>query len=124
MEFISGSGKAFNTIHANNYTFYEHLNEVIQKEPLRNARSGDPGPFCLDRHRERASPSPDARMKKILTDAVAIANAAARSIVWHPRVDGTMKGHRDLSRYPQRLADGLGGQERVLQWQGRQDHEL
>ena len=35
---------------------------------------------------------PDERMKKILTDAVAIANAAARSIVWHPRTDGTMKG--------------------------------
>ncbi|UCC53655.1 MAG: DUF1254 domain-containing protein, partial [Anaerolineaceae bacterium] len=34
MEFISGSGKEFNTIHANDYTFYEHLNEVIQKEPL------------------------------------------------------------------------------------------
>jgi len=35
---------------------------------------------------------PDARMKKILTDRVAIANAAARSIVWYPRVDGIMKG--------------------------------
>ena len=31
-------------------------------------------------------------MKKILEDAVAIGNATARSIVWHPRVDGTMEG--------------------------------
>ena len=31
-------------------------------------------------------------MKKILTDAVAIANTTARSIVWYPRVDETLKG--------------------------------
>ncbi|MDH4026684.1 MAG: DUF1214 domain-containing protein, partial [Desulfuromonadales bacterium] len=38
--------------------------------------------------------NPDQRMKNILTDAVKIANATARSIVWHPRTDGTMKGIR------------------------------
>ena len=31
-------------------------------------------------------------MKKILTNAVAIGNATARSTIWHPRTDGTMKG--------------------------------
>ena len=36
--------------------------------------------------------APDARMKKILADGVAIANATARSICWYPRVNGTMKG--------------------------------
>ena len=34
MELISGSGKAFNTVHANNFMFYEEINEVVQKEPL------------------------------------------------------------------------------------------
>ena len=34
MEFISASGKAFNTIHANNYEFYEELHTVIEREPL------------------------------------------------------------------------------------------
>ena len=34
MEFISGSKKVFNTIHANNFDFYEELNDVIQKEPV------------------------------------------------------------------------------------------
>jgi hypothetical protein len=33
-------------------------------------------------------------MKKILEDAIKIANAAARSTVWHPRTDGTMQGIR------------------------------
>jgi hypothetical protein len=42
---------------------------------------------------EKGKPfQPDERMERILTDAVAIANAAARSIVWYPRADGTMKG--------------------------------
>ena len=28
MEYISGSGKAFNTIHTNDYSFYEHLHHI------------------------------------------------------------------------------------------------
>ena len=92
MEFISGSGKAFNTVHANNYTFYEHLNEVIQKEPLDMLDPETRGLFASIGMEKGKPFSPDARMKKILTDAVAIANAAARSIVWYPRVEGTMKG--------------------------------
>ena len=34
MEFINGSKSAVNTIHANNFEFYEELDDVIQKEPL------------------------------------------------------------------------------------------
>jgi hypothetical protein len=92
MAFISGSGKAFNTIHANDYRFYEHLNEVIQKEPLDMLDPETRGLFASIGMEKGKPFAPDARMKKILTDAVAIANAAARSIVWYPRVDGTMKG--------------------------------
>ena len=93
MKFISGSGKAFNTIHANDYTFYEHLeHEVIQKEPLDMLDPETRGLFASIGMEKGKPFQPDERMKKILTDAVAIANAAARSIVWYPRVDGTMKG--------------------------------
>jgi hypothetical protein len=92
LELVSGSGKAFNTIHANDYTFYEHLNEVIQKEPLDMLDPETRGLFASIGMEKGKPFSPDARMKKILTDAVDIANAAARSIVWYPRVEGTMKG--------------------------------
>ena len=34
MEYISGSGKAFNTIHANDYSFYEHLHHIIDAEHI------------------------------------------------------------------------------------------
>ena len=92
MEFISGSGKEFNTIHANDYTFYEHLDKVIQKEPLDMLDPETRG-LLASIGMEKGNPfAPDDRMKKILTDAVAIANATARSIVWYPRVDQTMKG--------------------------------
>ena len=92
MEFISGSGVAFNTIHANNYLFYEHLNEWIQQEHIDMLDPETRGLFASIGIEKGKPFRPDKRMKKILTDAVAIANAAARSIVWHPRTDGTMKG--------------------------------
>ena len=92
LELISGSGKSFNTIHANNFTFYEHLNEVIQKEPLDMLDPETRGLFTSIGIEKGKPFTPDARMKKILTNAVAIANATSRSIVWYPRVNGNMQG--------------------------------
>lgn len=44
---------------------------------------------------EKGKPfAPDERMQKLLVDAVAIANASARSIVWYPRTESTMNGIR------------------------------
>jgi len=94
MEFITGSGKSFNTIHSNNFEFYGHLNEVIQYEPLEMIDPETRGLFASIGIEKGKPFAPDPRMKKILTDAVAIANAASRSIVWYPRTEGTMKGIR------------------------------
>jgi hypothetical protein len=33
MKFINVSGKEFNTIHANNFTFFEEIDHVVQEEP-------------------------------------------------------------------------------------------
>jgi hypothetical protein len=92
LELVSGSGKSFNTIHANDYSFYEHLDEVIQKEPLEMLDAETRGLFASIGIEKGRPFAPDERMKRILNDAVSIANAAARSVVWYPRVDGTMKG--------------------------------
>jgi hypothetical protein len=94
MEYFSGSGKSFNTIHANDYTFYEHVHEVLEMEPLGMLDPETRGLFASIGMEKGKEFKPDARMKRILTDAVAIGNAAARSIVWYPRTDGTMKGVR------------------------------
>lgn len=92
MEFISASGKSFNTIHTNDYSFYEHLNDWIQYESDDMLDIETKGLFASIGIEKGKDFSPDARMKKILTEAVAIGNAIARSIVWYPRVNGTMEG--------------------------------
>jgi hypothetical protein len=92
LELISGSGVAFNTIHANNYLFYEHLNEWIQEEHIGMLDPETRGLFASIGIEKGKEFQPDERMKQILTDAVAIANATARSIVWYPRIDGTLEG--------------------------------
>ena len=90
MEYTSGSGKAMNTVHANDFTFYEELNAVIQYEPYGFIDAERRGLFASIGIEKGKEFKPDARMKKILTDAVAIGNATARSTLWYPRVDGTL----------------------------------
>ena len=85
MEFISGSRVPFNTIHANTYAFYEELNTVIQREPVSMLDPELRGLFASIGIQKGRSFAPDARMKAILTDAVAVGNATARSIYFHTR---------------------------------------
>ena len=92
MEFINASQESFNTIHANDFKFYEEIDRVIQKEPLAFIDAETRGLFASIGIVKGKPFAPDARMKRILTDAVAIGNATARSIVWYPRTEGTMKG--------------------------------
>ncbi|MEM9059296.1 MAG: DUF1254 domain-containing protein [Pseudomonadota bacterium] len=92
MEFISGSDEPWNTVHANNFEFYNELNAVIQKEPIDFIDPETRGLFASIGIEKGKPFAPDSRMRAILDDAVAIGNAAARSIVWYPRVDGTLDG--------------------------------
>jgi hypothetical protein len=83
--FVNVSGMQFNTVHANTFHFYEEINEVVQHEP---ADAFDPeitGLFASIGIKKGKPFAPDARMKSILTDAVAVANATARAILFAPR---------------------------------------
>jgi hypothetical protein len=83
--FHEGSGKVMNTIPPNDWTFYEMLNEVVQQEP---ATSLDPelmGPLAAVGIVKGKPFAPDARMKKILTEALELANATSRSLLMSPR---------------------------------------
>ncbi len=88
MEFINVSGKKMNTVLPNDYTFFQKLHVLIQQEPddyLGPEAKGMMAAIGI----EKGKPfEPDARMKKILTDAAAIANATARSISYFPREPG------------------------------------
>jgi len=89
MEFKNMSGLAgYNTIMPNDIRFYEVLNEMVQEEA-----DGWLDPELLGQMRAigivKGQPfKPDARMKKILADAVAIGNAYARVNTVYPKDPG------------------------------------
>jgi hypothetical protein len=88
MRFISGSERNFNTIHANDFAFYEELHHVIEREPLAMLDLELRGLFASIGIQKGKPFAPDARMKRILTEAVAIGNATARALVFRPRLEG------------------------------------
>ncbi|MDY0005988.1 MAG: DUF1254 domain-containing protein [Spongiibacteraceae bacterium] len=88
MEFISGSGRSWNTIHANNYEFYEELDHVIQREPVPFLDPELRGLFASVGIQKGKPFAPTEREKKILSDAVAIGNATSRALLFKPRLDG------------------------------------
>ncbi|MEM1130744.1 MAG: DUF1254 domain-containing protein [Pseudomonadota bacterium] len=92
LELISASGQSFNTVHANNFQFYEELNTVVQREPADLFPAETRGLWASIGIEKGKPFDPDPRMRAILEDAVAIGNATARSIVWYPRLDGTLAG--------------------------------
>ena len=88
MKFINVSGKEFNTIHANDFHFYEEVNAIVQYEPNEASDPETLGLLAAIGIEKGKKFAPDARMKKILTEAVAVANATARALTFRPRLDG------------------------------------
>lgn len=84
-QFVNTSGLQFNTIHANDFRFYEELNAVVQNEPADFVDPETVGLFAAIGIKKGQPFEPDARMKRILTEAVAVGNAAARAILFAPR---------------------------------------
>ncbi|TPG75241.1 DUF1254 domain-containing protein [Pseudomonas arsenicoxydans] len=83
--FVNISGKTINTIHSMDFSFFEEVNEVVQEEP--NAAQ-DPETLGLLAAIgiEKGKPfAPDARMKKILTEAAAVGSATARANAYRAR---------------------------------------
>ncbi len=117
MEWISGTGKAYNTIHYNNAEFYDHMHEVIDYESIGLLSPEIRGLFA-SLGIEKGKPfEPDDRMKKILADGVAIGNAQARAIVWYPRIDMNMGG---VQIYPDTgSAWNMGYPERNTEFSGK-----
>jgi hypothetical protein len=84
-QFIDVSGLKFNTISANTIRFYDELNQVVQNEPADFVDPDLVGLFASIGVKKGEPFAPDARMKAILTDAVAVANATARTILFASR---------------------------------------
>ncbi|PQO44520.1 DUF1254 domain-containing protein [Blastopirellula marina] len=83
--FHEGSGKAMNTIPPNDWKFFETLNEVVQYEPATSLDAELMGPVAAIGIVKGKPFQPDAHTKQILTDALAMANASARTLFVSPR---------------------------------------
>ncbi|MDM9630997.1 DUF1254 domain-containing protein [Robiginitalea aurantiaca] len=92
MELVDISGVDFNTVHTNDFSFYEHLAEWINEEYVDMLDNQTKGLFASIGIEKGKPFAPDERMKKILTEAVAIGNAAARSITYYPRTAMNLEG--------------------------------
>jgi hypothetical protein len=83
--FINGSGVELNTIHANDFSYFEELNEIVQEEPSDALDPERLGLFASIGIEKGKPFAPDARMKAILTEAAAVGNATVRALLFRNR---------------------------------------
>src|SRR5580698_8255552 len=84
-KFTNMSGIPNNTIHANNFHFYKEIHEVFEMEPNEALDPETLGLFASIGLQKGKPFAPDERMKKILTEAVAVGNATARALTFRSR---------------------------------------
>ena len=83
--FVGLSGRDFNTVHANDISFYNQLDEIIQEEP-EDAFGADMAGLFNAIGLVKGQPfKPDGRMKRILADSAAVGSALARSFDFRNR---------------------------------------
>jgi hypothetical protein len=85
MEFISGSGKSFNTVHANDFNFYSEIAEVLEREPIDFLDPELRGQAAAIGIRKNRPFAPDPQMRAILEEAAAVGNATARAVSFQPQ---------------------------------------
>lgn len=79
-KFVEGTGLVMNTIPPSDFSYWEMLNEAVQSQP---AEAMDPeiaGQIAAIGIVKGKPFNPDARMRKILTEALAVGNAAGRAM--------------------------------------------
>ena len=84
-KFVNLSGLQYNTVHANNFEFFEEINQAVQREPATAFSPELVGVFHSIGIRKGEPFEPDARLKTILAEAAAIGNATARAITYASR---------------------------------------
>ncbi|MFE6996549.1 DUF1254 domain-containing protein [Microbacterium sp. NPDC057659] len=84
-EWVDWAECVFNSIHANDFSFYEEVDDVVQEEPveaLDPERAGQLAAIGIVKGRPFA---PDERMRKILSEAARIGAGMSRAISYAPR---------------------------------------
>ncbi|MEW4564019.1 DUF1254 domain-containing protein [Bremerella sp. JC770] len=83
MKFISGTGKAFNTIPPADFGFYEMINENVQAEPATSYDVELAGQLASIGIAHGKPFEPSEKMKKLLAEAASVGQAYGRSLQWH-----------------------------------------
>jgi len=83
--FTNLTGITVNTIHANNFKFFEELDDVIQREPSDMFSPELLGMASAVGIHKGKPFNPSKEQQALLTEAVAIGNATARSILFAPQ---------------------------------------
>jgi hypothetical protein len=78
--FVDGTGKVMNTIPPSDFGFFEMLNEALQMQPAGVMDPEIAGHLAAIGIVKGKAFNPDARMKRILIEALAVANAASRAM--------------------------------------------
>jgi hypothetical protein len=78
--FVEGTGLAFNTVPPNDFGHFELLDALVQMEPAEALDTELAGQFAALGIVKDEKFAPDARLRKILDEAVAVGNAASRTL--------------------------------------------
>jgi hypothetical protein len=84
MTFVNVSGTSHNTIHRMDFEIFNELNEVVQAEPANGENPEILGTLASIGIKKGQPFEPDARMKKILTEAADVGAVAVRAIMAQP----------------------------------------
>ena len=83
--FVEATGKSFNTVYPNDFGFWELVHELVQQEPP-GASDPDLLGLLASVGIVHGKPfEPDARLRKILEEAVVVGNATARTVTFAAR---------------------------------------
>jgi hypothetical protein len=84
--FVNVSSRAFNTVAPADDKVWTYLNQVVQSEPIESLDPVTLGYFASIGIEKGKPFAPDARMKKILTEAAAVGDATTRAILFKSRI--------------------------------------
>jgi hypothetical protein len=87
-EFMNLAELTFNTVHANDFSFYEEVDELVQEEPIEALDAERAGQLAAIGIAKGQKFAPDERMRAILERAAQIGAGMARAIAYAPRDPG------------------------------------
>ncbi|KOS57383.1 signal peptide protein [Rhodococcus rhodochrous KG-21] len=106
MRFVEADGVPFNTVHSNDFSFYEEVDQIVQEEPVDALDPELAGQLAAIGILKGRSFAPDERMHAILSQAAPIGSAIARTIVYRPRDPQAYLYGRDVSSWKTAFVGG------------------